>query len=228
MEIKVKADFYNTGVVIDWADLHLGPETVEPCGARPSGPNEYTIIAALIECGTKHLTSDDVLDFSLKFMTSNWHSERATDVYFVGDIIYIEASFIVNNHMPLRLFVKSCVATMVPDKSSVSRYAFIDNDGCLTNSRLTSSKSRFLPRVQDDKLQIQLEAFRFHNDIRRVLYITCHLKAIPVMYNMDSLNRACSFISGRWRSVDGNDQICDSCETKRLGKQTASDHRKLG
>ncbi|KAI1903314.1 hypothetical protein AGOR_G00025930 [Albula goreensis] len=171
-------------------------------------------------------TSDDVLDFSLKLMTSNWHSERATDIYFVGDIIYIEASFIVNNHMPLRLFVTSCVATMVPDKSSVSRYAFIDNDGCLTNSRLTSSKSRFLPRVQDDKLQIQLEAFRFHNDIRRVLYVTCHLKAIPVMYNVDSLNRACSFISGRWRSVDGSDQICDSCETaQRLGKQTASDHQ---
>jgi hypothetical protein len=37
---------------------------------------------------------------------------------------------------------------------------------CLTDARQTGSKSHFLQQTQDDKLQFQLEAFRFHQDER--------------------------------------------------------------
>ncbi|KAJ8401728.1 hypothetical protein AAFF_G00376990 [Aldrovandia affinis] len=271
MEIVVKADLYATGALIDGADLRLGGETLDACRARPSGAEEYTIIAALSDCGNKHLITDDsliytnllvyspmpssngiirmesvvipiechygrrygvsssvlqptwipfastmsaenILGFALRLVTSDWHSERATNVYFLGDTIHIEASVTLDYHVPLRLFVESCVATVVPDKSSVPRYAFIENDGCLTDARLTGSSSHFLPRAQDNMLQIHLDAFRFRQETRSALYITCHLKAVPVMHNVDSKNRACSSINGRWRSTDGNDRICDSCE----------------
>lgn len=32
---------------------------------------------------------------------------------------------------------------------------------CLNDSKLPASNSRFLPQKQDDKLQMQLDAFRF-------------------------------------------------------------------
>ncbi len=35
---------------------------------------------------------------------------------------------------------------------------------CLFDSQLTGSSSQFLPRSQDDKLQFELEAFRFQQD----------------------------------------------------------------
>lgn len=35
---------------------------------------------------------------------------------------------------------------------------------CLVDAKLTASNSRFMPRVQDDKLQFQLEAFKFQQE----------------------------------------------------------------
>lgn len=36
---------------------------------------------------------------------------------------------------------------------------------CLVDPKLTGSSSRFMPRTQIDKLQFQLEAFRFQQEI---------------------------------------------------------------
>ncbi|XP_061104922.1 uncharacterized protein LOC133133023 isoform X1 [Conger conger] len=285
MEIVVKADLYNTGVLIDGDDLRLG-ETTPACRARQSAATEYTIVAALSDCGTRRLITDDsviytnvliyspvsstngiiriegtvlpiechyrrrygvsssvlnptwipfastqsavdVLGFSLRLMNGDWLSEKIWNVYFLGDIISIEASVTLANHMPLRVFVDSCEATVFPDKNSVPRYSFIEN-GCLMDARRTGSNSHFLPRVQDDKLHIHLEAFRFYQEMRSALYITCHVKAMPVMHNADPKNRACSFINGSWRSVDGNDWICDNCETPNMWeKPVQSSHHGL-
>ncbi|XP_035290100.1 uncharacterized protein LOC118236126 isoform X1 [Anguilla anguilla] len=286
LEIVINADLYNTGVLIDGDDLRLGEETTPACRAKPSAAAEYSIVAALSDCGTRHLIANDsliytnlliyspvpstdgiirmegafipiechyrrryglssgilkptwipftstqsagdALDFSLRLMNSDWLSEKTSDVYFLGDIIYIEASVTLAYHMPLRMFVDSCVATVFPDKNSVPRYSFIEN-GCLTDARQTGSSSHFLPRAQDDKLHIYLEAFRFRQETRSALYIACHLKAVPVMHNADSKNRACSFINGSWRSVDGNDWICDNCETPNIWEQPIqSGHHEL-
>jgi len=36
---------------------------------------------------------------------------------------------------------------------------------------ITGSKSRFLPRIQNDKLQLQLDAFKFHQEMRPEVHI---------------------------------------------------------
>ncbi|KAJ8342964.1 hypothetical protein SKAU_G00328920 [Synaphobranchus kaupii] len=277
MEIVVKADLYNTGVLIDGNDLRLGEDDMPSCRARQSASAEYTIVAALSDCGMKPLITNDTLIyanllmyspvpstngiirmegavipvechyrrrygvssgvlkptwipfastqsagdalcFSLRLMNSDWLSEKTSNVYFLGDTIYIEASVTLDYHMPLRMFVDSCVATVFPDEKSVPRYSFIENNGCLTDAWRTGSNSHLL-RAQDDKLQIHLEAFRFRQEARSALYITCHLKAVLVMHNTDSNNRACSFNKGSWRSVDGNDWICNNCETPNISEQ---------
>lgn len=59
----------------------------------------------------------------------DWQIERASSQYFLGDLIRMEASVLQYHHVPLRVFVESCVATLVPDINSKPRYSFIENDG---------------------------------------------------------------------------------------------------
>ncbi|XP_033472671.2 zona pellucida sperm-binding protein 3-like [Epinephelus lanceolatus] len=151
------------------------------------------------------------LDFHLRLMTNDWSSKRRSSVYFLGDVMNIEAS-LDHPHLPLRLYADSCVATLTSDVTSYPRYAFIDHQGCFTDSQLDGSSSRFLPRVRDQLLHIQLQPVLFHQDHRHTMYITCYLEAEPVS-NKEPVRRACSFMGGRWRSVDGDDRVCESCSS---------------
>ncbi|XP_048835569.1 zona pellucida sperm-binding protein 3-like isoform X4 [Brienomyrus brachyistius] len=161
------------------------------------------------------MAAEAQLSFSLRLMDDAWQNERASNVYFLGSVLNIEASVLVGNSQPLRVFVDSCVATLVPDVTSVPSYAFVQNSGCLTDAKVTGSRSQFLPRKQDDKLQLQLDAFRFSQDGRSSLYITCSLRATVASVPVDSQHKACSFslAANRWVSVDGNDQVCGCCDT---------------
>ncbi|XP_016142061.1 zona pellucida sperm-binding protein 3-like [Sinocyclocheilus grahami] len=155
------------------------------------------------------------LQFSLKLMTSDWRSERASSVYFLGDIINIEASVHLGHHVNLSVYFESCVATVTPDIMSVPRYTFIENHGCLMDGQTTGSKSRFLPRIQNDKLKLQLDAFKFHQEAKPEMYITCTLQAYPVMDVVNPFHKACSFIDGSWKAADGGDWACYSCQATK-------------
>ncbi|KAJ8380453.1 hypothetical protein SKAU_G00012310 [Synaphobranchus kaupii] len=104
------------------------------------------------------------------YAADDWQLGRASNVFFLGDFINIEASVVQANHVPLRVFVDTCVATLDPDMNAVPSYAFIENKGCLMDSKLTNSHSQFLSRVQDDKLQFQLDAFRFAQEARSAVH----------------------------------------------------------
>lgn len=110
--------------------------------------------------------SEEVLVFSLKLMTGkllnvcfrmgskmpltlffrhptdDWMFERPSNQYFLGQFLGVEASVTQYNHVPLRLFVDSCVATAVPDVNSAPRYSFIENHGCVRINLLTSCVAR--------------------------------------------------------------------------------------
>uniref|UniRef100_A0AAZ3SHB8 Zona pellucida sperm-binding protein 3 n=1 Tax=Oncorhynchus tshawytscha TaxID=74940 RepID=A0AAZ3SHB8_ONCTS len=146
---------------------------------------------------------EEQLYFSLKLMTDDWQMERASSQYFLGDLIRMEATILQYHHVPLQVFVESCVATLVPDINSKPRYSFIENDG-----------SQFLPRSQDHKLQIQLETFIFKQQYEKMdlIYITCHLKATAASSPTSAEGKACSFVNGWW-SADGDDQVCGCCDT---------------
>lgn len=144
-------------------------------------------------------------------------------------MIHIEAAVLLGYHIPLRIYVDSCVTTVTPNPDSQPRYPFIENHGwdklsrlrcklksnvntetlllvwksqlviimaywsyshiqerllsceepqwlfmnmyvlfchirCLSDSKRTGAKSLFLQRSQEDKLQFQLKAFKFHQD----------------------------------------------------------------
>ncbi|KAI4879476.1 hypothetical protein NFI96_010653, partial [Prochilodus magdalenae] len=137
--------------------------------------------------------AEEHLVFTLKLMTDDWRFERPSNQYFLGDLMNIEASLVQFNHIPLRVFVDSCVATAVPDVNVVPRYSFIENHGCLVDAKVTGSSSHFLQRTQGDKLQFQLEVFRFEQDNSSLIYITCSLRGSTVSHPTDADHKACSF-----------------------------------
>ncbi|XP_016090422.1 zona pellucida sperm-binding protein 3-like [Sinocyclocheilus grahami] len=155
---------------------------------------------------------EEVLLFSLKLMMADWSYPRPSHLYFLGDVINIEASVKVYNHVPLRVFVDHCVATQVPDVHALPRYSFIENHGCLVDAKATASSSRFMPRSQEDKIQFQLEAFMFQEGYSPSIYMTCILKATLASAPSDALHKSCSFANG-WFAADGNHQACGCCDS---------------
>uniref|UniRef100_A0A8C9SLJ8 Zona pellucida sperm-binding protein 3 n=1 Tax=Scleropages formosus TaxID=113540 RepID=A0A8C9SLJ8_SCLFO len=156
------------------------------------------------------LSSHQVL--ILHVPTGDWQSKRASNQYVSGEYINIEAMVRLHQPTALRLFIDNCVASLLPEKTSSPNYSFVENNGCLFDALMTGSRSAFLPRVQENKLQLQLESFRFDQKAKNMLYITCLLVAVPLTRYRNSDRRACSFIGGRWRSADGADSDCLTCE----------------
>ncbi|CAJ1056894.1 zona pellucida sperm-binding protein 3-like [Xyrichtys novacula] len=159
--------------------------------------------------------AEEFLYFTLKLMTDDWQFERPSYQYFLGDMINIEATVKQYFHVPLRVYVDSCVATLAPDMNSNPRYAFIENQGCFIDARITGSDSKFMARTAENKLQFQLEAFRFQGSDSGLLYITCHLRATSAAHPIDSGHRACSPIGG-WKEASGVHAACGSCDSGSL------------
>ncbi|XP_050955677.1 zona pellucida sperm-binding protein 3-like [Labeo rohita] len=158
--------------------------------------------------------AEELLVFSLKLMTDDWSFERPSNQYYLGEFINFEASVRTYNHVPFRVFVDGCVATTVPDVSAVPRYSFIENNGCMVDAKITGSSSRFMTRTQSDKLQFQLEAFRFQQVDSGLIYITCVVKAATADTPTPSPEqKACSFSANGWVSADESDQVCSCCDT---------------
>ncbi|XP_056308795.1 zona pellucida sperm-binding protein 3-like [Danio aesculapii] len=158
---------------------------------------------------------EEHLQFSLRLMTDDWQYERPSNTFFMGDLINVEASIIRANHAPLRVFVESCVASLGPIGEANIAYMFIQNHGCMVDARMTHSRSRFMSRIQDDKLRFQIESFRFQQDSSGLIYITCHLKATTTFSPVDMMHKACSFATETqsWIAADGDNQVCGCCES---------------
>ncbi|KAL6460797.1 hypothetical protein MHYP_G00307630 [Metynnis hypsauchen] len=226
--VEVKKDLFGTGELINPSALSLGG-----CAATGEDSAAQVLIfeAELQLCNSVLRTTADELVYSFVLQYANeplggkpivrtggatvddWQYERPSDQYFLGDFINIEASVMRYNHVPLRIFVDSCVATAVPDANAVPRYSFIENHGCLVDAKLTGSKSHFLPRVQVDKLQFQLEAFVFQQQRSDLMYLTCFLKATLASAPTDGMHKACSFTANRWTTADDDDRVCGCCDT---------------
>ncbi|XP_037110023.1 uncharacterized transmembrane protein DDB_G0289901-like isoform X21 [Syngnathus acus] len=154
--------------------------------------------------------AEEFLYFTLTLRTDDWMYERPRYQYYLGDMIRIEASVRQYHHVPLRVFVESCTATLSPDMNSSPRYTFLEQ-GCLIDARITGAESRFMQRTTENMLQFQFEAFRFQGADSGMLYITCHLRATSNGHDIDPEHRACSHIQNGWREASGVDSACSSC-----------------
>ncbi|XP_037533945.1 zona pellucida sperm-binding protein 3 [Nematolebias whitei] len=154
-----------------------------------------------------------LLHFSLHVMAEGCSSRRASSVYQQGEAVFLEARVEAPKHPPLTLNVDSCVATAKPDPFSLPSYKFITNHGCLIDSVLPGSSSRFLPQDQDNRLCFSVRAFRFNHSSEEQMFISCHLRATPKQTSRSLLNKACFFHSPtfRWRATEGDSALCECC-----------------
>ncbi|NXL89009.1 ZP3 protein, partial [Alectura lathami] len=162
------------------------------------------------------LSMEEKLVFSLRLMSDDWSTERLTNGFQLGESLHLQADVMAGDHVPLRLFVDDCVATLSPDRSSSPRYALIDLSGCLVDGRADDTTSAFVsPRPRQETLQFTVDAFKFAGDDRNLIYITCHLKVSPADQAPDPSSKACSFnkASSLWAPVEGTGDICSCCET---------------
>ncbi|KAM9375091.1 zona pellucida sperm-binding protein 3-like [Phaethornis superciliosus] len=163
------------------------------------------------------LSSEEKLPFSLHLMNEDWSAERGSAVFHLGEVLHFQAGVSVGNHVPLRLFVDSCVATPAPGRTSSPQYTFIDSSGCLVDGQLDDATSTFIsPRPRQDVLQFSVDAFRFAGDSSNLIYITCHLKVSLADQAPDPLHKACSFhrASNLWAPVEGTQDVCSCCEMR--------------
>uniref|UniRef100_A0A8C3SQ09 Zona pellucida sperm-binding protein 3 n=1 Tax=Chelydra serpentina TaxID=8475 RepID=A0A8C3SQ09_CHESE len=164
------------------------------------------------------LSLEERLSFSL--MNDDWSTERPFNGFQLGEVMHIQADVSTGNHVDLRLFVDSYVATLNPDRDSSPRYAVLDFNGCLVDGKSVDTPSAFIsPRSREDTLQLMVDAFRFAGDASNLIYISCHLKVTAAEQAPDALNKACSFnkAGNIWSPVEGTRQICSCCETGNCG-----------
>uniref|UniRef100_A0A673ZJ10 Zona pellucida sperm-binding protein 3 n=1 Tax=Salmo trutta TaxID=8032 RepID=A0A673ZJ10_SALTR len=119
MEIVVKADLFQLGNPIDVDDLRLGVEQYqdqEPCRATASAAgDEYRIFAALSDCGTKNLITED----SLIYTNLLRYTPRTTPdgvIRMDGAVIPIECHY----EMKYSLDSYSLQPTWIPFTATVS------------------------------------------------------------------------------------------------------------
>ncbi|CAK6964853.1 zona pellucida sperm-binding protein 3-like [Scomber scombrus] len=136
--------------------------------------------------------------FSLELMTDDWTREIFSSVFYLGAVLHLEASYTDPDAAARQLFIDSCVATLTPDATSVPRYYFIENNGCLTDSKEEGSNTLFRPRIRADALQLELDVFLFHQDLRNTIFITCQMKASSEMWKSSPINKACNHVHSRY------------------------------
>uniref|UniRef100_A0A672FMA9 Zona pellucida sperm-binding protein 3 n=1 Tax=Salarias fasciatus TaxID=181472 RepID=A0A672FMA9_SALFA len=154
-------------------------------------------------------------------MAPDWQSQRPSSVYFLSDVMHVEASVLQSHHVPLRIYVDSCVATTSPSPYSQPQYSFIGNHGCFADAKLTGAKSYFLPRGQEDKLQFQLKAFNCC--LAHVFFPPTALRC----NGLEILTKCVCVPRGRWVASGGDNEVCSCCESScrepRLKRSLADD-----
>ncbi|XP_075994840.1 zona pellucida sperm-binding protein 3-like [Genypterus blacodes] len=151
--------------------------------------------------------------FSLKLMTDDWTKEEVSNIFYLGDILHLEASHRAADPGRRRVFIDSCVATLTPDTTSVPRYYFIENHGCLVDAKEEGSNAKLQYGSRADTLRLQLDAFLFHKDPRNSIFITCQLKATTETWRSSATVKACNYVHSRWENVDMDDSACRCCES---------------
>ncbi|XP_033048512.1 zona pellucida sperm-binding protein 3 isoform X2 [Trachypithecus francoisi] len=157
-------------------------------------------------------------------MEENWNAEKRSPTFHLGNAAHLQAEIHTGSHVPLRLFVDHCVATPTPDQNASPYHIIVDFHGCLVDGLTDASSAFKVPRPGPDTLQFTVDVFHFANDSRNMIYITCHLKAIPAEQEPDELNKACSFSksSNSWFPVEGPADICQCCSKGDCGTPSHS------
>ncbi|XP_029382216.1 zona pellucida sperm-binding protein 3-like [Echeneis naucrates] len=164
---------------------------------------------------TSTISSFGLLHFSLRTTTDDCTSQRSSSVYQQGEAVFLEASVEAPLHPPLLIYVDNCVATLKPDPLSSPSYKFITKHGCLVDSVLPGSSSKFIHRSNDNRLCFSFQAFHFNQESGEEMFINCHLTTTLKQNSHSCLYKACFFHKPTfsWRATEGDNVLCECCNS---------------
>ena len=62
-------------------------------------------------------------------LSEDWGSEKQSPTFQLGDLAHLQAEVHTGRHIPLRLFVDYCVATLTPDQNASPHHTIVDFHG---------------------------------------------------------------------------------------------------
>ncbi|XP_033465567.1 zona pellucida sperm-binding protein 3-like [Epinephelus lanceolatus] len=175
---------------------------------------------------TSTIIASGLLHFSLRTMADDCTSPRSSSVYQQGEAVFLEASVEAPRHPPLTLYVDYCVATLKPDPLSLPSYKFITKHGCLMDSVLPMSSSKFLPREQNNRLCFSVQAFHFNQEFGEQMFISCNIRATLKQNSHSHLDKACFFHrpTFSWRATEGDNALCGCCDSDDCFRETGEEN----
>ncbi|XP_041634750.1 zona pellucida sperm-binding protein 3-like [Cheilinus undulatus] len=179
---------------------------------------------------TSTISAFGLLHFSLRTMKDGCSSIHSSSVYQQGETLFLEASIEAPLHPPLTLYVDYCVATLKPDPLSMPSYKFISKHGCLMDSMLPGSSSKFFPRKQDNRICFSVHAFQFNKESVNQMFISCHLRATLKQIPRSYRDKACFFQKPtfRWSSTEGDNALCECCDSDDCFSHSEEIHTTAG
>uniref|UniRef100_A0A8C6YAG6 Zona pellucida sperm-binding protein 3 n=1 Tax=Naja naja TaxID=35670 RepID=A0A8C6YAG6_NAJNA len=138
--------------------------------------------------------------FPLRLMTDDWQAGKNSAIYLLDDDLLVQADIRKGDHLPLHLFINTCMAISKAFGDTALHYAL----GC-----------HFM---QWDASILSSNRVQFPLPIK--IYIACHLKVTAAAQEADFLNKACLFNRERnhnWLPIEGSMEICNCCETGDCG-----------
>ncbi|XP_047467503.1 zona pellucida sperm-binding protein 3 [Mugil cephalus] len=148
--------------------------------------------------------------FQIDVLSEPLGEQDKSPVYHLGQPVYFQVSA---PYLPAgeRLYISSCHATPSSDSKSSLRYTFIDNSGCLLDSKADPGASQFISRT-DKTLLLSLKAFQFIADPDTEVSVHCNL--FVTSEGPGPAHKSCTYKGNRWMALTGHDSICECCESQ--------------
>ncbi|KAJ8289727.1 hypothetical protein GJAV_G00004580 [Gymnothorax javanicus] len=150
-------------------------------------------------------------DFTLTPCDDRWERLPETQGYIIGSIMYFEA-----RSPPLsgdqRLFISFCYATPSQNVSDTLRFSVIENYGCMADSKVPLSQSRFI-RYKRNVLRFTVEAFLFEGMTAERVHMHCEM--FVANHTATPTAKSCTYNSAtdRWEELYNDTQVCSCCDS---------------
>ncbi|XP_064185081.1 zona pellucida sperm-binding protein 3-like isoform X1 [Anguilla rostrata] len=161
-----------------------------------------------------------LFDFSLDVMSEDWQSKSNTSIYFLGQMINLQVSINLHNHVGFKVYVDSCAASTSQGPGLENSYSIIQDYGCLTDSMVSRSMVKFLSPRSDSTLRFQIKAFQFKGSKNDLIFIHCTVKVSDIQAPPSDQSKSCQYDAktGRWDDLEGQQSLCDCCVTRSCGR----------
>ncbi|XP_066573371.1 zona pellucida sperm-binding protein 3 [Amia ocellicauda] len=154
--------------------------------------------------------------FGLKIMNDDWTAYAVSNVYTLGQVVNFQAR--VNRGTTggeAKLYLKSCYVTPSYYPNSKQAFSVIQNYGCMVDSKVRGSRSKFVPPRTVSTINFSIDAFQFRKRSSYKVYLHC-----TMFITKDAISptaKACTYNHKRirWEEVeDIESRVCECCNSK--------------